>query len=147
MCLLLCNTNTNGKSGSTLNCYADTSLDTGIWKFILQHGTVQLPKPGLVRTQCKLQQLFHLTLPWTVWKRWKVEWHHWKAPRKFHCKSHSFFHSCAVPPNEQTREILSKWWWGEVGCLLLLFCCCFLIESALYTTKHTIIRCEGSEDF
>lgn len=55
---------------------------------------------------------FILHGPWTVWKRWKVKWHHWKAPRKSLCKSHSFFYSCAVPPNEQTREIISKRWWG-----------------------------------
>lgn len=55
----------------------------------------------------------------SVWKRWKVK-HHWEAPRKFLCKSHSFFYSWAVPPNEQTREMLSTWQWGFClvwGCL------------------------------
>lgn len=126
VCLFLCNTNTNSKTGSILNYYEDTSLDTGIWKFVFQHGTVQLPKPDL-ELSVNSSNDFISHCPWTLWKRWNVKRHHWKVPGKFLCKSHSFFYSCAVPPNEQTREMLSKWWWWGclfgVVCLLLSFFC------------------------
>lgn len=114
VCILL-SIRTTLMANQTVLCIMKTLLCTQkrnskVYILALHNYHELLSKSVLVRTELKLQQWFSsYTVPRQFGRGGYSKWNGITGnASKFLCKSHWFFHSCAVPSNERIRYMLNK---------------------------------------